>query len=203
MAVNDDHPVKGVDSQPRLGCGRLMDDVWATADEPPNAHEASCPFCQRTRASMHDLAEAADALSAHEDESPEYTPGRHVKDLVMQLVHVEVRRGQPIPLLNTDPPGGPPDLTLSEQAVLDVIWRAADALPGIRARHCAVHLEPTHQQPGQPAAVEVDVDIAVAAGLSIPQMGARLRVQLADQIAAETGLSVQRIGITVEDLYDA
>ncbi len=194
MAVNDD--------QPRLGCGRLVDDVWATAEEPPTAHEASCPFCQRARASMQQLADATDALTDHEDESPDYTPSINVKDLVMQLVHVEVRRGQPIPLLNPDPPGTPPELTISEQAVLDVIWRAADALPGVRARHCTVQLDPADQQPGQPATVQVNVNIAIVTGLSIPQLTERLRVQLTDQIAAETGLTARRIGITVEDLYD-
>lgn len=194
MAVNDD--------QPRLGCGRFVDDVWATAEEPSTPHETGCPFCQRARASMQQLTEATDALSDHEDESPDYTPGMYVKDLVMQLVHVEVRRGQPIPLLNPDPPGPPPDLTISEQAVLDVIWRAADAFPGVRARHCTVKLEPADQQPGEPATVQVDVNIAVTVGLSIPQLSDRLRVQLADQIAEETGLIVRRIGITVEDIYD-
>lgn len=194
MAVTND--------QPRLGCGRLVDDVWATAEDPPTVHQTTCPFCQRARASLQQLAVATDALSDHEDESPDYTPGIHVKDLVMQLVHVEVRRGQPIPLLNPDPPGRPPDLTISEQAVLDVVWRAADALPGVRARHCAVQLDPADQQPGQPATVQVDVDIAIVLVLSIPQLTERLRMQLTDQIGAETGLTARRIGITVEDLYD-
>lgn len=195
MAVNGD--------QPRLGCGRLADDVWATADQPATTHEASCEFCQRARTSMRQLAEATDALSAHEDDSPDYTPGRHVKDLVMQLVHVELRRGQPIPLTIPDPPGRPPELTISEQAVLDVMWRAADTVPGVRARHCAVHLQPADQQPGLPAVVEVDMNIAVAAGLAIPPLATRLRVHLADRLTEQTGLTVQRIGLTVEDLYDA
>ncbi len=191
-----------VNEELRLGCGRLIDGVWATADHPPNAHELTCSFCQRARQSMRDLTEATDALTDHEDESPEYTPSMHVKDLVMQLVHVEVRRGQPIPLLNPEEPGNVPSLTISEQAVLDVIWRAADALPGVRARHCSVHLHPIDQHPGRPGAVQADVHIAVAATLSIPQITDRLRTQLQEQIAAETGLSMRRINVTVEDLYD-
>lgn len=192
-----------VNEQPRLGCGSLIDDVWATADNPPNGHELTCPFCQRARTSMRELSEATDALTNHEDESPEYTPGIHVKDLVMQLVHVEVRRGQPIPLLNPKEPGTPPALTISQQAVLDVIWRTADRLPGVRARHCSVSIAPGAQHPSQPAVVHVDIHVAVAAGLSIPQISEALRVQLQEQVAAATGLSTRRITVTVEDLYDA
>lgn len=194
MAVND---------QPRLGCGRLIADVWAAAENPPDAHELVCPFCQRARQNLEDLSDATDALTAHEDDSPEYTPGLHVKDLVMQLVHVEVRRGQPIPLLNPEGVGNPPSLAISEQAVLDVIWRAADMLPGVRARRCSVHLHPVDQQPGLSAAVHVEVHIAVAASMSIPQTTELLRTHLRDLIATETGLSTRRIAITVEDLYDA
>lgn len=194
MALNDN---------PRLGCGRLADDVWATADDPPSPHEASCPFCQRARASLQALADATDDLVAHEDVDPDYRPGAYVKDLVMQLVHVEVRRSRPIALLTPEDPTDPPSLAITEQAVLDVIWRAADLLPGLRVRHCAVHLDPADQRPGRPAAVQIDVHMAVAAGLPIPEAVDRMRAQLQEMIELETGLATRRITVTVEDLYDA
>lgn len=194
MAMNDD---------PRLGCGRLADDVWATADDPPSPHEETCPFCQRARASLQALADATDDLVAYEADDPDYRPGAFVKDLVMQLVHVEVRRGRPIALLTPDDPAETPSLAITEQAVLDVIWRAADLLLGLRARHCAVHLDPADQSPGRPASVQIEVQIAVAAGLPIPEAVDRMRAQLREMIEVETGLATRRITVTVEDLYDA
>lgn len=193
MAVNDPS---------RLGCGRLIDDVWDTADEPPDEHELLCPFCQQARANLKTLADATEALTAHEDESPDFTPGLRVKDLVMQLVHVEVRRGQAIPLLTPELVDSDPELAISEQAVLDVVWRTADAIPGLLARHCAVHLHPLDQQPGLPAAVHIDLHIAVAANMSIPELTGVVRAQLSERIAAEAGLSTRRVSITVEDLFD-
>jgi hypothetical protein len=187
----------------RLGCGRLLDEVWDHADADPTAHEQSCPYCQRARASAHDLAAATTALTDHENETPDYTPGPHVKDFVMQLVNIEVRRGQPIPLTTPDPPDSPPDLTISEQGVLDVIWRAADAVPGLRARHCAVHLQPADPHPGQPGTIDITINITVAGTLAILSATDRLRTQLHEQVSAETGLVTRRINVTVEDLYDA
>lgn len=190
-----------MNDETRLGCGRSVEDVWATAESPPDAHEQTCPFCQEARHSLHELAEATDALVLQEAEAPEYAPDSRVKDLVMQLVHVEVRRGRPIPLLNPLD-GTPPSLTISKQAVLDVIWRAADGVSGVRARHCQISLEAASQEPGRPAAVQLGVNIAVAAGISILEVTEKLRTRLQEQIASETGLSTRRITVTVEDLYD-
>lgn len=190
-----------MNDETRLGCGRSVEDVWATAESPPDAHEQTCPFCQEARHSLHELAEATDALVLQEAEAPEYAPDSRVKDLVMQLVHVEVRRGRPIPLLNPLD-GTPLSLTISKQAVLDVIWRAADGVSGVRARHCQISLEAASQEPGRPAAVQLGVNIAVAAGISILEVTEKLRTRLQEQIASETGLSTRRITVTVEDLYD-
>lgn len=192
MAVND---------ETRLGCGRPVEDVWATAESAPNAHEQTCPFCQDARHSLQELAEATDALVVQEAEAPEYAPDSRVKDLVMQLVHVEVRRGRPIPLVHPLD-GTPSGLTISKQAVLDVIWRAADGVSGVRARHCHIELEAAAQQPGRPAVVHLGVNVAVAAGVSILEVTEKLRTRLQQQIALETGLSTRRINVTVEDLYD-
>ena len=189
-----------MNDETRLGCGRTVEDVWTTAESPPDAHEQTCPFCQDARHSLHELAEATDALVVQEADAPEYAPDSRVKDLVMQLVHVEVRRGRPIPLLNPLD-GTPPSLTISKQAVLDVIWRAADGVSGVRARHCQISLEAASQEPGRPAAVHLGVNIAVAAGIPILEVTEKLRTRLQEQIASETGLSTRRITVTVEDLY--
>jgi hypothetical protein len=187
----------------RLGCGRPLDEVWDHAEDEPSVHEQSCAYCQRARASAHDLAAATSALTDHENESPAYTPGPHVKDFVMQLVNIEVRRGQPIPLTTPDPPDSRPDLTISEQAVLDVIWRAADAVPGVRARHCAVHPQPADPHPGEPGVIDISINITIAATLALVSAVDRLRVQLHEQVRAETGLITRKIHVVVEDLHDA
>ena len=194
MAVNDDT---------RLGCGRLIDDVWATADQPPDQHEQQCAQCQRARASLTDLTAATAALRRHDEEHLQ--PGPRVKSAVMTLVRAQVRRSQPIPLAVPEP-GNAAELTISEQAVVAVIWTAADAIPGIRVRRCDVHLPPTGQRTGQPArltvtltvAVSVDVAVTTTIPAAIPDLQARITALL----ATETGLDARTIHVTVEDIYD-
>jgi hypothetical protein len=189
-----------MNSETRLGCGRLVDDVLANADSPPDRHERSCPFCQEVRDSLGQLSDATAALTALEAQSPDYTPSSRVKDVVMQLVHVEVRRGRSLPLV-TPSDGTPAALAISKQAVLDVIWRTADDMTELRAGYCAVQLDGPAQQPGQPTAVRIDIHVTVAAGSSIPDVTASLRTRLHDQIAAETGLRTGQITVAVEDLF--
>ncbi len=195
MAVNDDT---------RLGCGRTIDDVWTSADQPSNPHERGCQHCQRARASLAHLTDATDALRLHDEEH--LHPGPRVKLAVMNLVRAQVRRSQPIPLAVPEP-GTPAQLTISEQAVLAVVWRAADAIPGIRVRRCAVHLSPTGQQTGQPAALTVTLTVAVsvevAVATTIPAAVPQLQARITQLAAAETGLDTRTIHVSVEDLYDA
>ncbi|WP_375423024.1 Asp23/Gls24 family envelope stress response protein [uncultured Friedmanniella sp.] len=192
-----------VNEESRLGCGRLVDDVWADADRPPDAHEQTCPFCQQARATMLGLSEATDALRGYEEQDPEYVPSVAVKDLVMQLVHIEVRRGRALPLRVPETEALVPRLAISEQAVLDVVWQGADAIPGVRGRHCAVVAELTEQRPGEAGTVRIELHVALAAGVSIPEVTGRLRDHLRRHVADETGLHTSRIDVTVEDLYDA
>lgn len=195
MAVNDDT---------RLGCGRTVDDVWATADQPPDPHERQCPYCQRARASLTEVTAATAALRVHEQEH--LRPGPRVKTAVMDLVRTQVRRSQPIPLAVPEP-GGAAELTISEQAVLGVVWTAADATPGVRLRRCDIHLAATDQRTGQPAALALTLTVAVSVDVatttSIPAAVPDLQARITALLAAETGLDARTIHITVEDLYDA
>lgn len=195
MAVSDDT---------RLGCGRTIDDVWAASNQPPTSHELTCQHCQRARASLAGLADATEALRVHEEEH--LRPGPRVKLAVMSLVRTQVRRSQSIPLAIPEP-GAPAQLTISEQAVLAVVWTAADATPGVRVRRCDVRLAPTGQRTGHPAAITVTLTVAVsvdvAVATTIPAAVPRLQTRITQLVAAETGLDTHTIHVTVEDVYDA
>lgn len=194
MAVNQDT---------RLGCGRLIDDVWATADQRPDPHEQGCPHCRRARASLADLSAATVALRLQDEE---LRPGPRVRTAVMSLVRAQVRRTQPIPLA-VPGPGGAAELTISEQAVVAAVWTAADATPGVHVRRCDVRLSPTGQRTGQPAAITVAITVAVsvdvALSTSIPDAVPHLRARITTQLAAETGLDARTVHVTVEDVFDA
>lgn len=195
MAVTDDT---------RLGCGRTIEDVWATADEPPTLHEQRCVHCQRARTSLTDLTAATTVLRRHDEEH--LRPSPRVKTAVMSLVRAQVRRSQPIPLVVPDP-GSAAELTISEQAVLAVVWNAADATRGVRVRRCDVHLAPAGQRTGQPAALAINLTVAVSVDValttSIPAAVPDLQARIVALLAAQTGLDAQTIRVTVEDVYDA
>lgn len=188
-----------VTNEVRLGCGRTIDDVWAALDGPADAHEQACPYCRRARASLDDLAVATTELRIHDEENVQ--PGRELKTSVMHLVRAQVRRGQPIPLILPEP-DAPVTLTISEQAVLEVVWAVADAQPGVRARRCSVQLG-DDQQPGHTAAVTVTLHLAVAASRhqSLLSSVSALRARIAEQVTAAAGLHTKTIDVIVEDLY--
>ncbi len=183
----------------RLGCGRTVDDVWANLDEPADAHEQTCPYCQQAHASLDDLAAATTELQVHDEEHLQ--PGRELKTSVMHLVRAQVRRGRPIALIVPEP-DAPVTLTISEQAVLGMVWAVADSQPGLRARRCSVHLE-QDQQPGHTAAVTVTLHVVVAAShfRSLLASVSALRRRIAGRITAATGLLITAIDVIVEDLY--
>lgn len=195
MAVNDDT---------RLGCGRTIDEVWATADQPPTAHERDCDYCQRARDSLSELTAATTALRRHDEEHLQ--PGPGVKSAVMNLVRAQVRRTQPFPLAVPEL-GDAAELTISQQAVVAVVWTAGDAIAGVRVRRCQARLAPSGQRTGEPAGLTVTLTVAVSVELArttgiraaVPTLRSRITRVLAD----ETGLDARLIHIAVEDIYDA
>ena len=120
----------------RLSCGRSIDDVWSHLDGAPDEHERTCPWCTEARARLLRLSEATADLRTSEADDPALQPDPGFTSSVMGLVRAEVRRGQAIPLDPDDEPG----LTISEQAVVGLVWEAADTVPGVRARRCRVRL---------------------------------------------------------------
>lgn len=201
----------------RLSCGRSIDDVWSHLDGPPDEHERSCPYCLEARARLLRLSDATSDLRAAEAADPALQPDAGFTASVMGLVRAEVRRGQAIPLEAEDGPG----LTISEQAVVGLVWAAADSVPGVRARRCRVRPVPDDPD-GDPedgagpgangrhrpdeatlltgTLVDVDLSLAVEPGTSIRDATATLRARIVAQLGSETGLRVRRVDLSVEDV---
>jgi uncharacterized alkaline shock family protein YloU len=185
---------------PRLGCGRGIDEVWASINQPPTAHESGCVQCRTARASLSRLAEATRTLRDNDAEDPSLQPHHAVKDAIMNLARAEVRRGSLLPVYRAEQGG----ITISEQAITSVIWFGADALPGVRARRCRVHPVPdtAETRSAGTADIAVNLRIAVASGTDIPGTAELLRERIISMITAHVGLNVGTINITVEDFYD-
>ncbi|MET4097700.1 hypothetical protein [Arthrobacter sp. UYCu712] len=186
---------------PRLGCGRSIDEVWATISQPSTAIENGCAHCRTARASLAKLAEATGTLRDNDAEDPSLQPHHAVKDAIMNLARAEVRRGSRLPVYRSGQGG----ITISEQAITSVIWFGADALPGVRARRCRVHPAPDTADDPRPAGtadISVNLRIAVASDTDIPGTAELLRQRIISMITAHVGLNAGAVNITVEDLYD-
>lgn len=180
---------------PRLSCGRSIDDVWSHIDGPPDEHERDCPYCLEARARLLRLSAATADLRAAEAVEPAMQPDAGFTASVMTLVRAEVRRGQAIPLQTEPVPG----LTISEQAVVGLVWLAADGVPGVRGRRCRV----SAVEPGDldgPTQVDVELSFAVDPGVSIPAVTAELRTRVVELVDDEAGLLVRRVDLSVEDV---
>ena len=193
----------------RLSCGRSIDDVWSHLDGPPDEHERTCPWCTEARARLLRLSDAAVDLRVAEADDPALQPDPSFTASVMGLVRAEVRRGQAIPLDADEVPG----LTISEQAVVGLVWEAADTVEGVRARRCRVRLVDLDDEESggtdlvaddlvaSGTLVDVDLALAVAAGTSITDATSTLRSRVAERVAGSSGLRVRRVELVVEDVW--
>ncbi len=194
MALNED--------QPRLGCGRIIDDVWASIDQPPTLHEQGCPDCRSARLALHHLAEVTGSLRDRDRDDPALQPGVRVKEAIMMVARAEIRRSRRTPLATT--PLGTIDI--SEQALSGLIRFAASTLPGVRARRCVITSAQTTPRP-TPAAVDAEdvritLTVAVSSQVRIPATMELVRERVGTIVRAQTSITMQQIDIVVEDLYD-
>ena len=194
MALNED--------QPRLGCGRIIDDVWASIDQPPTAHEMECPDCQSARLALHHLESVTGSLRDHDRDDPDLRPGIRVKEAIMMVARAEVRRSRRAPLVTTDLGA----IDISEQALSGLIRFAASTLPGVRARRCTIAGALTAPHPPTTAVdagnVRITLTVAIASRVRIPATMNLLRERVAAVVRAQTSITMQQIDIIVEDLYD-
>ncbi len=139
------------DSTTRLGCGRDIDEVWASIDRPASAHEQQCVFCQEARASLARLAQVTAAQRRADADDPDLLPGPQVLTRVMEIARAEIRRGRRLPLDEQLDDGTVSDLTVSEQTVAAVVRRAGDTVDGVQIRRCRVELDRPHRADPVPA----------------------------------------------------
>lgn len=189
------------DETPRLGCGRRIDELWESIDQPLNRHERSCAQCQQARDALYNLATVTEAMRGQELTQPDLQPGARVKEAIMMVARAEVRRGRRIPLRHTH--AG--TINISEQALAGLVRFAADTLPGIRARRCSIELF----DQGETAAnlvdasdVHITLKVAMAAEKSIPETMEMLRERIIAVVQAQVTVDARQIDVIVEDLYD-
>ncbi|WP_049830325.1 hypothetical protein [Arthrobacter sp. RIT-PI-e] len=206
MAMNDswaqDDPTQH--ERPRLGCGRDLDEVWASIDEPPSAHEQHCEDCRSARASLHHLASVTDSMREKDRTDPELQPGTRVREAIMMVARAEVRRGRRAPLART----GFGAVDISEQALTALIRFAASTLPGVRARRCSISTTGpggTRAPSGDPVDVtdvRITLRVALPSTMRIPPAMVSLRERVGAIVQSQTSITMKQIDIVVEDLYD-
>lgn len=190
-------------STTQLGCGRDIDDVWARADEPPDAHETACPDCRAARASLRELNEATRDLRSRDQADPDLHLDPGLVSKITSIARAEVRRGRRIPLRHAVAETVEPDLTISEQAVAGVIRHVCDRFDDVEGRRCRVEI--SDREAGlDPAdvAISVQLRISVAVTTSIPERIETLRRAIIDAVADQIGVTADTVDIVVEDVHD-
>lgn len=197
-----------IKEQSLLACGRPIDQVWAQIEDRPDAHEASCPECQQARRSLAELEKATSSLRLDDEDDPDLAPPPSIKDSIMELARAEVRRGSRLPLRIPVRDDLPPELTISEQTVAGVVRAAADRIPGLHARRCKVSLdrsslsEPTILDGRPTVRLVIDIGLALSAKTQIREATGTLRDSVRTAVQADIGMSVDKVNIRVEDLFD-
>ncbi|MEP6651081.1 MAG: Asp23/Gls24 family envelope stress response protein [Lapillicoccus sp.] len=164
----------------RLGCGRDVDEVWDSIDQPPNEHERTCPYCTRARANLAELSTATHELTIADQQDPSLrVPAERLAN-VLAIVRTEVRRGRSIPLQRpvSDPhhdlgnagdtgadagadtaADAVPDLTVSEQVIATVVRETCDRNPDVEVRRVSIDIAPAtaaRREGGSPSLPRVD-----------------------------------------------
>ncbi len=200
-----------VEDVPRLGCGRSIDQIWATIDQPPNTHEQKCEQCHTARERLKKLNEATRSLRESDLHNDSLKPRVSVLDGVMDVARAEIRRSSRILMHNQD--HGTTEI--SEQALSSVIRFAAKAVPGVHARRCHIQIRSSENElsshvrlPAHPHATNndprliINLRVAAASNIDIPRTVDSVRQRINSAIAACVGINAGTINITVEDLYD-
>lgn len=186
----------------RLGCGRLLDEVWDTIDDPPDAHQRTCEDCQNARASLAELAEVTERTRRLGESEPSQQPSAGVKTAIMAVARAEVRRGRRLPLEQPAADDLVTELTVSDLAIARVARRTADTTRDVRARRIRVHTaDPAQPGDSSPAAVSLVIRVSVDAAVAIPAAVEDLRHRIAVALREQVGLEVAGIDVVVEDVH--
>lgn len=194
---------RGAGERPRLGCGRDLDELWASIDDAPTPHEKACEDCRSARSALHHLASVTESMRDRDRDDPDMRPGNKVREAIMLVARAEIRRGRRAPLRTTVLGA----IDISEQALTSLIRFAASTLPGVHARRCTISA--TGPAGVRSATDPVDVDdiritlqVALASTVKIPATMILLRERVGTIVQAQTSITMKQINIVVEDLYD-
>lgn len=188
----------------QLGCGRDIDEVWANADSPPDAHERTCPDCQAARASLRELNAATHDLRSRDQADPELHLSDDLVSKISSIARAEVRRGRRIPLRNVPGTVDDADLTVSEQAIAGVIRDTCDRFDDIEARRCSVEISDRRDGiDDETVAIRARLRVSVAASTASPGRIEELREHVIAAVRDRVGVTAQVVDIDVEDVHDA
>lgn len=175
-----------------LPCGRDAEQVWEHLERgSTDEHERACVHCATARRSLAALREITQVLVADDAAPPPDLTGR-----IMNAVRAELRRGTTVAL----PTGEPGEVEVSSRAVAVVLRFAADGVPGVRARRCKLVRLGAAENGGDEVAVELG--IAVAHRSMNDQVLAEVRRRVLAAARSRVGLTVARLDLVVDDLYD-
>ncbi|QHC68240.1 Asp23/Gls24 family envelope stress response protein [Rathayibacter oskolensis] len=113
---------------------------------------------------------------------------------LLDAIRAEVRSGRDVPVRHPDPTLR---LALTEAAVRGMIRRAGDTMGGVIMGRCTLDGDVT--TPG--AVIRVDVTFALEFGLTVAEVGDRLRERIRYALERHTELVVGAIDVTVDDVY--
>ncbi|MDJ1644137.1 Asp23/Gls24 family envelope stress response protein [Streptomyces pakalii] len=176
-----------------LLCGRLLSQVWADWEEGVHDdHTAQCAHCRLAVADLERLESQVRALDADPAQQP--VDAASFIDRVMDVVRLELRPGQPLPLGEADE-----DLRIMENVAARALRQAAEEIPGVRAGSCRLTLADA------PGGTPVNVDLSVHVPLTTPDVQA-LAQEIRDRVDATAhehlGLQLGEINVRITDLVD-
>ncbi len=187
----------------RLGCGRIIEDVWATIDDPPDEHEENCPDCTAARSDLADLNAATREMITADAEDPKLRTDPAALEEIIAAARAEIRRGRKIPLRRSPEDQAKGQLAISELSVIALIRRVCDDIREVEARQCRIHLESTESDVTETATqISVDLVVTVAADQPIGSLTNDLRAKIIAAVDLKIGLDVRAVNVTVEDLHD-
>lgn len=176
-----------------LGCGRTMDSVWETLDEPADAHQRSCEYCTRARESLTSLSSLTE--QAREEEQ-KLAPAPSLLARVMDFARMHVRRSHPVLAFRTDSS----ELFVSQAAVAARVRRTVDSFPGLTARRCRVSTEQTLPDGERPLHLRVSMNISPESVYT--SYDRNLRTAIVEDLRDELGLTAQTVDLEIEDINE-
>ncbi|MBF4613424.1 hypothetical protein [Curtobacterium sp. VKM Ac-1376] len=175
--------------------GRSIDELADYLDagmQPADPSIDHSPACQNALAAILRVRQASlgSLEAAARDEAPadeSWISG------VLANISLESRSGRDVPLRPLSETERP---VMTEGAIRSLIRRTGDGVPGVLVARCQLDGDVTELA----SPVRVVVEIAIAAGPSIPATAELVRTAVAGELAEQTDLLVEAIDVVVRDL---